>query len=310
MIDLSIIIPIYKGESFLIEVISRLEKVILSLNLESEIILINDASPDNSQQIIDKICIDKPHVKSIEFSRNFGQHYAIHAGLEHTQGTWIIVMDCDLQDQPEEIEKLSLKTKEGYDIVLAQRLDRKDHFLKKLSSKLFYRVFSYLTDTQQDTSIGNFGIYHQKVIKAILSMNDHIRYFPAMIQWVGFKSTKIPIQHSSRQHNKSAYSFQKLLTLTLNNLVAFSTKPLILTVKLGIITCLIAFLIGIYYLYLYFDNQIVVLGYASIIVSIWFLSGVIIFMIGILGLFIGKIFDNVKNRPLYIVKNQQNFDTK
>ena len=174
MIDLSIIIPIYKGESFLIELISRLEKVILSLNLQSEIILINDASPDNSQQIIDRICINKSHVKSIDFSRNFGQHYAIHAGLEHSQGRWIIVMDGDLQDQPEEIEKLYIKAKEGYDIVLAQRLDRKDHFFKKLSSKLFYRVFSYLTDTQQDASIGNFGIYHEKVIKAILLSLIHI----------------------------------------------------------------------------------------------------------------------------------------
>lgn len=310
MIDLSVIIPVYKGEAFLVELITRLEKVIHHLNLRSEIILINDASPDHSQQIIQEFCTKKQFIKTIEFSRNFGQHYAIHAGLQQAQGTWIVVMDCDLQDQPEEIENLYQKTKEGYDIVLAQRHNRQDHILKKLSSKVFYKTFSYLTDTQQDASIGNFGIYHQKVIHAILSMNDYIRYFPAMVQWVGFNSIKIPVQHSSRAHNDSSYSFNKLLSLTLNNLLAFSTKPLMLTVKLGILTCCIAFLIGAYYLYLYFNNQIIVLGYASTIVSIWFLSGVIIFMIGILGLFIGKIFDKVKDRPLYIVKNQQNFDSK
>ena len=189
--ELSIVIPVYLGESMVFKLIERLTKSLSAVSNKYEIILVEDGSPDDSWDEIQKICAKNSTVKGIKLSRNFGQHYAITAGLKITQGKWIVVMDCDLQDQPEEIIKLINKAKEGFDIVYAQRSKREDRFLKRTSSKLFYKIFGYLTNTVQDPSIANFGIYHQNVIQAVLSMNDYIRFFPTMVQWVGFKSTKI-----------------------------------------------------------------------------------------------------------------------
>lgn len=306
---LSIVIPVYMGEPFLDELIIRLKATVGRLLETCEILLVNDGSPDNSAELIEKLCKEHQEVKGIFLSRNFGQHYAIQAGLEHAKGEWVVVMDCDLQDRPEEIENLYKKAVEGFDIVLAQRLERKDSYFKKLFSRLFYRLFSYLTDTEQDSSIANFGIYRQKVIKAILSMKDHIRYFPAMVQWVGFKKTKIAVEHQERK-GESSYSLGKLFRLAFDIIIAFSAKPLRLVVRLGISLAIIAGIIGCMYVYKYFRGDIVVLGFASLIISIWFLSGIIIFILGLLGIYLGKTFEKVKDRPLYLIEKKINFDEK
>lgn len=151
-------------------------------NLSFELILVDDNSTDNSWNIIVEMGKKDKRVKGIKLSRNFGQHKAITAGLAKASGKWIVVMDCDLQDQPEEIPKLYAKAREGYDVVLGRRTNRQDGFFERIFSKLFYRVLGYLTDTKQDSTIGNFGIYKQKVIEAVLSMDDNLRYFPAMVK--------------------------------------------------------------------------------------------------------------------------------
>lgn len=305
--DISIVIPVYLGEKFLEELVERLEKTLEKIDKSYEILMVNDASPDKSEAIIQRLCKAKKQVKGIIFSRNFGQHYAIHAGLEHSRGHWVVVMDCDLQDKPEEIEHLFKKAAEGFDIVLAQRFERKDLAFKRLSSKIFYKIFGYLTDTEQDSSIANFGIYHRKVIDAILSMKDHIRYFPAMVQWVGFSKTKIQVQHQQRV-GKSSYTLSKLLNLAFDNIIAFSDKPLRIVTKFGIMVSAIAGLMGCYYLYLYLMGEIVVLGFVSLIISIWLLSGIIIFTLGVLGIYLGKTFERVKNRPLYLIQTKINLE--
>lgn len=162
-------------------------------------------------------------MKGINLSRNFGQHYAITAGLSQAKGEWVVVMDCDLQDTPEEIKNLYTKAQEGYDSVFAQRVERKDKFLKRLSSIVFYKVFSFLTDSKQDETVANFGIYHRKVVNAILSMGDSIRYFPIMAQWVGFRKGYLPIKHGARKEGKSSYSLFKLLKLASDNMIGFLT---------------------------------------------------------------------------------------
>ena len=154
-----------------------------------------------------------PKIKGIKLSRNFGQHYAIAAGLDHSQGDWIVVMDCDFQDQPEEIIKLYNKATEGYDIVLGKRIRRNDTFLKIYFSKIFYLLLGYLTDTKQDSTIGNFGIYSRKTIDAICSMQDSYRYFPTMVRWVGFKNTQIEIEHAERGSGKTTYNYKKLFNI-------------------------------------------------------------------------------------------------
>ncbi|MDH7445051.1 glycosyltransferase family 2 protein [Aquimarina sp. 2201CG14-23] len=303
---ISIISPVYRAQNLVVELVERLENSLSQIFDQYEIILVEDGSPDNSWEAIENICVKNKNVKGIKLSRNFGQHYAITAGLANATGTWVVVMDCDLQDQPEEIPKLFDKTKEGYDIVYAQRELRQDGFFKKISSKMFYKTFGYLTDSKQDPSIANFGIYNQKVIQSILSMNDHVRFFPTMVQWVGFNSAKINVEHSSRAEGKSSYSWRKLISLAIDNIIAFSDKPLRLTIRLGLIIAILSFLSGLIYIYRYINGEIKVLGFASIVISIWFLSGLIIFILGIIGIYLGKTFDKVKERPTYIISKRIN----
>ena len=303
---LSIVIPSYACGDSLPELTKRLVITLQEITAEFEILLINDSSPDNDWEIIYKLAQKNNKIKGINLSRNFGQHYAITAGLQHAKGKWVVVMDGDLQDQPEEISKLYKEALKGFDIVYAKRAHREDAFLKKLSSKVFYKTLSYLTDTKQDNSIGNFGIYHRKVIQAILKMNDSIKYFPTMSQWVGFKKTAINVNHSSREFGKSSYNIKSLLKLAFNNMVTFSNKPLKVMVNFGFSIVLITLIIGIVFLVKYFTGNIEVIGYTSLILSIWFLSGVIMMMLGVLGIYLGKVFDQVKDRPSYIISNKIN----
>jgi glycosyltransferase involved in cell wall biosynthesis len=298
---LSVVIPVYFGEKTNHELVKRLYGSLSALATNFEIILVDDGSPDDSWKTIEAICAENAYVKGVKLSRNFGQHYAITAGLNRAVGEWVIVMDCDLQDRPEEIPALYAKAMEGHDIVFAQRIDRQDSFLKRLSSQLFYRFFGYLTNTKQDPSIANFGIYHQRVIAAVLSMGDYVRYFPTMVQWVGFNSAKIEVEHANRQHGHSTYSWKSLLKLASLNIIAFSDKPLRLTVGFGFFMSLASFLLGAVYLYQYLNGQIEVLGFTSIIITITFLSGLIISTLGVVGIYLGKTFEQVKNRPNYIV---------
>lgn len=301
---ISIVIPVYRAEKMLPELIARLENSLKYITNDFEIILVEDGGPDNSWSVIEKLAETRPYIKGIKLSRNFGQHYAITCGLDHAKGKWIVVMDCDLQDQPEEIEKLYNKAKEGFDVVLASRKHRKDHYFKKLFSKIFYRTLGYLTGSEQDETIANFGIYHHRVIDILVSMRESIRYFPTMIKWVGFNQTKINVEHSSRAEGETSYNFKKLFNLALDIILAFSDKPIRLTIKIGLLISLTSFLIAIYYLLKWFAGGVVVLGYTSIIVSVWLLSGFLISTLGVIGLYVGKIFEGVKKRPIYIIDKQ------
>ena len=210
-------------------------------------------------------------------------------------------MDCDLQDKPGQIIALYQKALEGFDVVFARRRLRKDSPLKIFYSKLFYSVFSYLTGTQQDAAIANFGIYRNKVIEAVLSMNDNIRYFPAMVQWVGFRTTTIDVEHAARLRGETAYNLRKMLRLAINNIIFFSDKPLQLVAESGLMLSLASLLIGFIYLVGYLCGAIKVAGYASLIISIWLTAGMNILVLGLVGVYVGKAFEKAKNRPIYIV---------
>jgi dolichol-phosphate mannosyltransferase len=184
MPHLSVVIPLYKCSAAITELTKRLEASLTAISEDYEIIFVNDGSPENDWEVVKEIAAGNTKVKGINLSRNFGQHYAITAGLANASGEWVVVMDGDLQDKPEEITKLYGKAMEGFDIVMGQRTRRKDAFFKRMFSKVFYRIFSYLTNTRQDASIANFGIYNIKAINAVLAMKDSIRYFPTLVQWV------------------------------------------------------------------------------------------------------------------------------
>jgi dolichol-phosphate mannosyltransferase len=251
---------------------------------------------------MEQIAKTNKRVKAVKLSRNFGQHYAITAGLDHANGDWIVVMDCDLQDQPEEIAKLYAKALEGYDVVLARRYERKDTFLKRFFSASFYRTLGYLTGSKMDESVANFGIYSRNAINAVISMRESIRYFPTMIKWVGFPTAKVDVEHDERQDGKSSYNLKRLFNLALDIILAYSDKPIRLVVKLGIYISLSAVFIAVYYLIKYLSGGVLVPGFASLIISVWLLSGIIISTLGVVGLYVGKTFEGVKKRPIYVVE--------
>lgn len=299
-VELSIVIPVYHGEAFLNELTEKLHTNLKPIVNSYEILLVDDRSPDNSWQLMESIAKKEDSVKAIRLSKNFGQHYAITAGLFSSQGNWIVVMDCDLQDRPEEIPNL-YSMRNDSDVILALRENRQDSFIKKLNSKAFYKVFNYLTDTSLDYRVGNFGIYNRKVIDSILSMNDHIRYFPAMANWVGFNKKYLEVEHVSRFSGRSSYSFTRLIILAYDNIIGFSEKPLWYSVKLGISMSAVSLFIAFFYLLQYLQGEIKVLGFASLILSIWFIGGLILFSLGVLGIYVGKVFKQTKNRPHYII---------
>ncbi len=298
---ISFVSPVYNAERIIVKLVDEIVLVTEKLAVSYEIVLVDDRSSDASWEVMKDLAKKNKHITSIRLSRNFGQHPAIMAGLSQSKGDWVVVLDCDLQDQPKEVEKLFNKTKEGFDIVLAKRFQRRDSFFKKTCSKLFSKIYIYLTDTNFDNTIANFGIYNAKVINAVLSMDDYIKSFPLFINWVGFNTTSIAVEHAPRHSGKSSYTYSKLLRLAFNTIISFSNKPLKLFVKFGLLISLLSFLFGIYTLYKYLKGEITVLGYSSLIISIWFLSGVIITIMGVIGIYIGKIFDQSKNRDSYII---------
>ena len=298
---ISIISPVYRAEKIIEKLVLEIQKAMISINVSYEIILVDDRSPDNSWPKMVELSNQNQTVKSIRLSRNFGQHPAIMAGLSIASGEWIVVMDCDLQDQPKEIIKLYTAAQKGYDVVLARRTNRKDTFLKKLSSNVFSAIYGFFTDTKYDNEIANFGIYHKKVIQSILAISDYIKYFPLFVNFVGFKSISIEVEHAVRDSGSTSYSLSKLISLAFNSIISFSNKPLKIFVKFGMVISILSFCIGTYYIVEALNHKVEVLGYTSIIVSIWFLSGVIITTIGITGIYVGKIFDQTKNRPVFII---------
>lgn len=299
--EISIVIPVYKAEQIMDELVARLMSALKPLQVPFEIILVEDGGPDKSWDKIVYHAAQHSEIRGILLSKNFGQHHAITAGLDASKGNWVVVMDCDLQDQPEEIAKLYAKAKEGFDIVFARRALRQDGFLKRMSSKIFYGVFAYLSGIPQDNSIANFGIYSRKVIDVINSMREPMRAFAPMARWVGFNRTAIDVEHAERFAGESSYNWSRLFNLALDFAMAYSDKPLKLTVKLGIGISILSVVYTIYNIILYNMGVITLTGYTSLIVSIWFLSGLIIFTLGIIGLYIGKMFEGIKNRPLYII---------
>ncbi len=299
---ISIVSTIYNSANSIETLVKSIIQTVETTTPLYEIILIDDGSYDNSWNTIESLTQTIPNLIGIKLSRNFGQHYAISCGIEHAKGEWIIVMDGDLQDNPQEITRLLEKTNEGYKIITANRINRKDIFTKKLSSILFWKILSYLTGKKLHHTISNFGIYHKDVIQSINSMHDNIRFFPTMVNWVGFQKTTINVIHQARTEGKSTYTTKKMVRLAMDVILVNSEKPLKLVVKTGLLISFISFIIGNIYLYKFITHQILVPGYASIIISIWFLGGLIIFILGILGLYIGKTFDAVKNRPYYIIE--------
>lgn len=300
---ISVVTPVYGCSGNLRDLYARLSTVLSSISENYEIIMVNDASPDAAWLTIQQLANESGHVKGVNLSRNFGQHYAITAGLDYASGDWVVVMDCDLQDVPEEIPKLYNKAMEGYDVVVGQRAQRKDTFFKKISSRLFYKVFAYFTGAKIDNRIGNYGIYARKVIRSISKLKEQNRSFGLFALWVGFRRIEIEVDHARRLHGESSYTLRRMLNLALGSIVAHSNKLLHISVKLGFLLSFMSLLYAVWLMLRYFMWATPVAGWSSLMISIYFTAGLIIGSIGVLGIYVGKIFDEVKGRPLYIVES-------
>lgn len=298
---ITVVSPVYRASGLVSELVRQLREVLGGAEVDYEILLIEDGSPDQSWPEIQNACAAYPEVCGVKLSRNFGQHYAISAGLSLARGRWVVVMDCDLQDRPSEIPKLLKKAEEGYDVVLARRAVRRDGWLKRMSSRMFYGLLGWLTGVKQDPAIANFGVYSSKVIEAINSMPETIRYFPTMVRWVGFRAATVDVEHAGREEGKTSYNLRKLLNLALDICLAYSDKPLRIVVGTGFVVALVGFTFATATIVQALRGQIEVLGYASLIVSLWILAGLIIVIVGVVGLYVGKCFEGVKRRPTFIV---------
>lgn len=283
--QLSIVTPIYKGEKMIDELVRRITMSVTTITDEYEIILVNDQSPDDSWNVIKRICQEDKHVKGVNLSRNFGQHYAITAGLSLVQGEWIVVMDCDLQDRPEEIPNLYHKAMEGgFDIVYAQRQERQDKFLKRLSSTAFHAVFDWLSGIKSDKTIANFGIYHNQVIMEYNKMPERARAFGSLIRYLGFSVGCQPVVHAERAEGTSGYNFARLMKLAFDVMISNTNKPLKMAVELGLVMAVFSFVLALYNVFAKLFGIISVQGYTTTVFSIWFVGGILLMMMGVLGL--------------------------
>ena len=298
---ISIVVPVYKAQSCLHELCRRLTAALEPLSPDFEVILVEDCGGDRSWQIIEELSKADPGVKGLQFSRNFGQHYGITAGLDYCKVDWAVVMDCDLQDAPEEIPLLYRKAREGFDIVIAHRNDSKQSFLKRATARVFYWLFSYLADLKYDHRAGNFRIMSRKAVKSFRLFKEELRFFGALVNWMGFETAYVDVQHAVRYEGKSTYTYRKLYELAVDTILAYSDKPLKLAVKLGFCVTALSFAYGTYIVFKALVYGIPISGWASLIVSIYFLGGVTIAILGVIGVYLGKTFDQTKGRPLYLV---------
>lgn len=301
MPHLSVVIPVYQAQDCLDELCRRLKTSLEPLTADFEILLVEDGGRDDGWKKITELSAADARIRGLRLSRNFGQHYAITAGLDHCDGDWVVVMDCDLQDRPEEIPRLYAKAREGFEIVLARRSHRRDGTPKRWRSFLFYKVLNYFSDVEFDPTIGNFRILSRKVVEAFRQMRERLRFLGGLTQWLGFRSAAIDVEHDKRFSGRSAYTFAKLRRLAADSIIAYSDKPMRMFTRFGFLISAVAFGFGLYLIFraLIFGSP--VMGWASLMVSIYFLGGIIIAILGIIGVYLGKTFDECKKRPLYVI---------
>lgn len=301
--DVSVVVPVYGCRGCLEELVQRVSAAITSASATCtfEIVLVDDASPDGAWQRIAELALTYSQVRGYRLSRNFGQHAAISAGLCSARGHTIIVMDCDLQDIPEEIPALLEALNGDYDIALAQRVSRNDPYLKKKGSQLFYGVLGWLTDSRYDHTTANFGAYSRRVVDILNALPETDRFLPLMAQWTGFRTIKVPVKHGKRTEGKSGYTARQLLRLASNVAISFSDKPLRLVVKLALLFAAVAVAITIFSVYRYSVGDVSVAGYTSIVASIWLIGSVTMFCTGVVGLYLGRLYNQAKGRPHFVI---------
>jgi glycosyltransferase involved in cell wall biosynthesis len=305
---LSIVSPVYCAENIVDELVSRIREEASKITNDFEIILVEDCGPDNSWAKIEENCSKYHEVKGIKLSRNFGQHYAVTAGINNSKGAFIVILDCDLQDNPSLIHDLLAKAKEGYDIVFTVRKKRKHSFFKYITAYIYNLVFSLIADKEYSVNMGSLVLFSSRVKEEFVKLNDQDRLYIQLLKWLGFRQASIEVEHQPRHSGNSTYSLYKLIKIAFQGLTSHSDKLLRLSIYSGFLISFFAFISLILITVLYFTHGFQV-GWASIISVILFSTGLILISIGIAGIYIGKNFTQTKNRPLYIISQKHNFNS-
>jgi len=300
---ISVVSPVYRAENIVPELVRRIKEVIDKLPHTYEIVLVEDGSPDHSWQAIEQMCEVHPEVVGIKLSRNFGQHYAITAGVEQSSGDIVVLLDCDLQDDPRSIVSLIEQHEKGFDIVFTKRAVRKHSLFKKVSATLFNAFFRYIGNKDFDVDAGTMVLFSATARSAFLQIKDSDRLYLQLLKWVGFKRTFVTVPHNQRFEGTSTYPLSKLIGIAVQGYTSFSNKLLHVSIFVGIIMALFSFIAILVIVSMYFLSGFRS-GWASLITAIFFSTGLILLNMGVLGLYIGKVFNQSKNRPLYIIEKR------
>jgi len=304
---ISVVSPVYLAGKIVPELVRRISEEVSRITPDFEIILVEDGSPDQSWEAICEACKKFSYVKGVKLSRNFGQHYAITAGVQEAKGEYTVIMDCDLQDNPAHIQTLYKKIQEGYDTVFTIRRKRKHSMFKQVTAWMYNSVFSLLANKDYNVNFGSLVMFRRKVKESLLRLNDHDRLYIQLLKWVGFRQTSVEVEHNERFEGRSTYSVMKLVKIAFQGLTSHSDKLLKLSIYSGFIIAFIAFIALVTIIILYFANGFLA-GWPSVICTILLSSGLILISIGIAGIYIGKNFEQTKNRPLFIINEKVNFN--
>lgn len=307
MTHLSVVVPVYNERSLIDELISRVTLNIISITEDYEIIIVDDGSEDDTWNLIENHARLEKRIKGISFSRNFGHHYAITAGLHNSSGEWVVVMDGDLQDRPEVIPDLYNEARQGFDVVFVSRLNRPENLYYRITQRVFYWILRALSGIDLDSRQANFSIISKKVVEAFKKFPENSRFYGSTIKWLGFKRSFIVADHGSRHSGRPSYTIRKRIRLAIDIVVSFSERPLKFAVGLGIVMSSASLLIALWIIYGRVKWGYSVVGWASLISAIGLSAGIILIILGILGIYINEIFKQVKNRPLYVIDETTKF---
>jgi len=301
---LSVVIPVYNETELIEELIGRTNKVLLEMAISYEILLVDDGSVDDSWSKITSLKARFPNLKSIKFSRNFGHHYAISAGLREVTGDFAVVMDGDLQDRPEVIPKLFQKIHEGFDVVFVARENRPESKLYLLLQRIYYFVLNTLSGLEFNSKYANFSIINRKVIDSFNLLSENTRFYGSSILWLGYKKGEVSAQHGTRFAGKPSYTISKRIRLALDVIIAFSDRPLKFAIYLGITQALVSIIFVVNLVSKYFLGSNSESIQEIILASIFLSTGIIVLILGLIGIYIGRIYRETKMRPLFLISER------
>ena len=303
IMDISVIIPVYNEEKNIQTLYDRLSQVMQNLGVTYELIFVNDGSKDASIGLIKVLSKKHISVKYIDFSRNFGHQIAVTAGLDKTIGDAVVIIDADLQDPPELIAEMYQKRKEGFEVIYARRKNRKgESFLKLWTAKIFYRLLAKMTSISIPVDTGDFRMIDKNIVEVLREMPEKNKYLRGQISWIGFNQTFVEYDRQERQAGATGYTYRKMLHFALDGITAFSDVPLKIVTYFGFIVSVIAFFVAIYALLAKFVWENSVPGWTSLMIAILFIGGIQMIAIGIIGEYLSRMNHNIRNRPLYIIR--------